>query len=378
MAGIYIHIPFCRKACTYCDFHFSTRLVGIPSFVEALKKEIIVRVPEWTFGEVETLYFGGGTPSVLSAEQLADIYQVLQNHYPLALKEWTFELNPDDGTEDQLRSLRDIGVDRLSVGFQSLRDDDLDWMGRTHRSAHIRAFPHKVKAAGFTNYTVDFIYGMPGMSMSEWLSQLQWAVDENIPHLSLYALTVEQKTLLDHWIRKGRFAPPDESQQADEFLAADAFLEKYGFQHYEVSNYAKPGMEALHNSNYWYGEPYMGFGPSAHSFDGAKRRWNAANNAKYMRGVDGENDWFDHEILSVEDRINEAVMLGLRTQKGIDLNRVAGIGGDQAVEALMKRVKESDHQGDLVFDEGFLVLEKGNWLYADGIASDLFCGDMGV
>ncbi|MCH8545651.1 MAG: radical SAM family heme chaperone HemW [Cryomorphaceae bacterium] len=376
MAGIYIHIPFCRKACTYCDFHFSTRLVGIPSFVEALKKEIIARAAEWRFTEVNTLYFGGGTPSVLSAEQLADILQVLSNHYPLALKEWTFELNPDDGTEDQLRSLREIGVNRLSVGFQSLRDDDLNWMGRTHSSADIRLFPEKVNAAGFTNYTVDFIYGMPGMSKDEWLSQLQWAVDENIPHLSLYALTVEQKTLLDHWIRHGRFAAPDESQQADAFLAADVFLEKNGFQHYEVSNYGKPGMKALHNSNYWFGEPYMGFGPSAHSFDGAQRRWNVANNAKYMRGLEGKNNWFDHEVLSIKDRINEAVMLGLRTQKGIDLSRIADIGGDNAVDALMARVNESDHQGVLKRMDGFLVLERERWLYADGIASELFCDDL--
>lgn len=373
MAGIYIHVPFCRKACTYCDFHFSTKTANVPNFLEALKMELRLRAPEWQYGSLQTLYFGGGTPSVLSPEQLEDIIKTVYDHYPWDVRELTFEINPDDADVPYLKAIRGLGVNRLSIGLQSMRNADLEWMGRTHRVEHIRTMPQRARDGGFDNYTVDFIFGMPDMSMQTWESQLDWAIDQGIPHLSLYALTVEQKTLLSHWIRKGKFKEPDEHQQADEYLLAHNRLRERGYEHYEVSNYALPGKEALHNARYWAGIPYLGFGPSAHSYTGATRRWNVANNAQYIRGVlEGEGKWNDSESLTKADQINEAIMLGLRTAKGIDLHKMERNFGSTVVNQLRDSVSSHPEHNGFAIENTSLRLHDHLWFKADGIAADLF------
>ncbi len=372
MAGIYIHVPFCRKACTYCDFHFSTKIANVPAFVEALKLELRMRAADWRFGAVETLYFGGGTPSVLNPMQVKSITDVIQERYVCNIREFTFELNPDDANVDYLKDIRALGVNRLSVGLQSMRNSDLEWMGRTHRAEHIRRMPMRARDGGFTNYTVDFIFGMPEMSLQTWKSQLQWAIDQDIPHLSLYALTVEQKTLLNHWIQKGKFSELDEHQQAEEYEAAHELLLENGYVHYEVSNYALPGMEAVHNARYWEGVPYFGFGPSAHSYTGDQRRWNVANNALYLRGVNGNGEWFETEELSTTEKVNEAIMLGLRTAKGVDLVKMKRAFGAEVVDGLLdSALNHRDHHG-FTMNQSTLRLSDELWFKADGIAADLF------
>lgn len=372
MAGIYIHIPFCRKACTYCDFHFSTKVSSVPAFVEALKTELRLRANEWVYGSLQTLYFGGGTPSVLSVDQLTDILNVVRANYPWDVDELTFELNPDDGEVDYLTQIRALGVNRLSIGLQSMRDSDLEWMGRTHRVAHIRSMPGRARSAGFDNYTVDFIFGMPEMSLDFWVKQLEWAAEEGIPHLSLYALTVEQKTLLNHWIKKGQFKEPNDLQQAEEFAEAHNVLLARGYEHYEVSNYALPYKEAKHNTRYWTGEPYLGFGPSAHSYTGNIRRWNVANNATYIRGLNGDQPWYEEEHLTDTNRVNEAVMLGLRTVRGIDLRMMERQFGLNTVETLKSQVMKHSHNEGFVIDDSSVRLKPNHWFHADGIAADLF------
>jgi oxygen-independent coproporphyrinogen III oxidase len=372
MAGIYLHIPFCRKACSYCDFHFSTKVSGVDDFSDALLMEIQTRSKTWEYGNVQTIYFGGGTPSLLPLARIEKILDTLRKYYPVSAEEVTFEMNPDDASDEYLRGLYQLGINRLSVGFQSLRNSDLEWMGRTHRQEHILTIPEKLQHAGFVNYTVDFIFGMPEMSVQTWLEQLQWAVDCGIPHLSLYALTVEQKTLLQYWINKGLHQPPNEGQQSLHYSEAEVFLESMGYRHYEISNYGKPGYESVHNSNYWRGVPYFGFGPSAHSYTGDHRRWNVSNNALYIKGLlKGESYW-DSETLSEKDRFNEALMTGLRSEYGVDLNALIKMAGKVYVDDLLKEIRCHPQSSGFKLYGQKLLLDKAYWFYADGMAADLF------
>lgn len=372
MAGIYLHIPFCRKACTYCDFHFSTQLKGKDAFLQALHKEITLRADDWQNQVFETIYFGGGTPSVLTLSELEQILTLLDKTYQIEAKEVTFELNPDDADITYLRGLRSLGVDRLSVGLQSLRDQDLLWMGRTHRKEDVLRIPDRVRQAGFEKYSVDFIYGMPGMKAEEWAEQLNWIVENDIPHVSLYALTVEERTALHYQIRKGLSPEPDPEQQLREFRMAHEHLADRGYLHYEVSNFSRVNYEALHNSSYWRLKPYAGFGPSAHSYQSGERSWNIANNAIYVKSLQEGRRAFDYEKLNDNERFNESVMLGLRTSRGIDLKKLGDSFGEKSVSALRASLEKHPRKHAFEVDDNSVKLKLEFWFQADGFAADLF------
>ena len=294
MAGIYIHIPFCKQACTYCNFHFSTVLKNRGEMIEAIAKEIKPLSPKGGNGEVEseegfleeiqTFYFGGGTPSILNNDELQLIFDALRKRFEFDKNiEITFEANPDDISDEKLQLWKQFGINRLSVGLQSFNEEELKWMNRAHTATESLQCLDKIKVAGFSNYSIDLIYGSPLLSNEEWKKNITIILEKQVPHISCYALTVEPKTALAHIISKNNALKIDEEKQAEQFAILVNELTNAGYEHYEISNFAKPGFRSKHNSSYWQGKAYYGFGPSAHSYDGIKtRRWNIANNALYI------------------------------------------------------------------------------------------------
>lgn len=338
-AGIYVHIPFCKRKCTYCNFHFSTRLESKPGLLKALESEIISRSEEAADLAIGTLYFGGGTPGMLSEAELESLLSTLRRHYRLEEDaEISLEANPDDVSPESLRHWQRLGINRLSIGVQSLNDEVLRWMNRPHDADQSRAAVKLIRESGWTDFTVDLIYGIPGCSDEEWLAQLSWLTGEAVPHLSCYALTVEPRTALYHQVhRKGMVAMDDEGQ-ARQMMIMLEFLESRGYEAYEISNFSLPGRRSRHNSSYWEGMPYLGFGPSAHSFDGKLvRRWNVANNMEYTKALTEGKQYWEVERLSPKDLYNEYVMLQLRRSEGLDLGLLKKLHPefhDQAAERL--------------------------------------------
>jgi oxygen-independent coproporphyrinogen III oxidase len=384
MAGVYIHIPFCRKACHYCNFHFSTSLKLKNEFLHALLKEIEITAstPEDTRKEtsgylkgemVDTIYFGGGTPSLLSEEELTAIFNQLHRYYSIsATAEVTLEANPDDITQEKLEAWKKSGINRLSIGIQSFFDDDLVWMNRAHTSEQSIAAIQLSKAAGFHNLTIDLIYGTPGLTDEKWKQNVDIAIHAGIPHLSCYGLTVEPSTALDKLIRQKKVEDIDQEKQARQYLLLMQWLGAAGYEHYEISNFAKPGLRSRHNTSYWQGKTYLGLGPSAHSFDGRSRRWNISNNAMYIQSVANNELPVESEELTVTQQINEYIMTALRTSEGVNLNEVEkrfGTGISLNVELSAKKYIES---GKIQQMQKRLVLTMEGKLYADGIASELF------
>ena len=320
MAGIYIHIPFCKKACHYCNFHFSTSTKQIEPLVDCLLKEIVLR-KDYTKETIETIYFGGGTPSILSAEQIQKILQAVKDNYIVSNDaEITLESNPDDIAADKLLQWKAMGINRLSIGIQSFREEDLLWMNRAHNASQAYNCIKLAQEYGFNNITIDLIYGVPNLSDEHWKENINTALSLNIPHLSCYALTVEPKTALDKLIQTKKKEAVDTDKQATHFLILMEALNNAGFEHYEISNFAIPGYRSKHNSSYWQGKHYVGIGPSAHSFNGDSRQWNVANNALYIQAINNNILPSEKEILTPHQQFNEYVMTALRTIDGIDLN----------------------------------------------------------
>lgn len=320
--GIYLHIPFCRKACTYCDFHFSTSLALKDRMVAALRLEMEMRRD--FFGKdlpLTTLYFGGGTPSTLTIEELESILQAANQLFPFVPNpEITLEANPDDLHPEYLKGLKEIGINRLSIGVQSFREADLVLMNRSHNAMQSIQAVKDAQAAGFENITIDLIYGIPGMSEAEWEAHVRQAADLGVPHISAYALTVEPRTPLNHQVQKGTVILPPDEAYTTQFRALVRILTEAGFEHYELSNFAKPGFRSKHNGAYWEGEPYLSIGPSAHAFHTNQRSWNIRNNALYLREIEnGALPTDQTEELSAFDRANERIMTGLRRAAGVDL-----------------------------------------------------------
>ncbi len=375
MAGIYVHIPFCRQACTYCNFHFSTSLKQKDALLEALLKEIKLQ-SEWLEGAaVETIYIGGGTPSLLSAEELMRLFDALFKTFKIGtLKECTLEANPDDLNVPYLRALRQTPVDRLSIGVQSFREEDLRYMNRAHTAQQSDYALKAAQDAGYTNLTIDLIYGTPGLSDAAWLENIRKMAALDIPHFSAYALTVEEGTALHHSILKKGAAPVDAAQSAEqaELLMQEAV--KLGYEQYEISNFAKPDCYALHNTAYWQGTPYLGFGPSAHSFNGRDRRsWNVANNALYIQSLLAEGKIpFEEEVLTPEQRLNEYIMTSLRTMWGCDLAKVEREWGSDYRAALLRGAGRFLEGGKMILEAGKLALTREGKLFADGVAGELF------
>lgn len=373
MAGIYIHIPFCRKACLYCNFHFSTSLKQKNDFITALLKEIETREHYSANAVIETVYLGGGTPSLLEPEEQHLIFEALHRKYNISAQaEVTLEANPDDITAERLASWKQNTVNRLSIGIQSFFEDDLKWMNRAHSAAQALACIPLAQDKGFDNLSVDLIYGTPTLTDTRWRENVEKAFVYKVPHLSCYALTVEPSTALQHLVNQLKMQDVDPEQQARQFLQLTDWVQEAGYEHYEISNYALPGWRSRHNSSYWQGKPYYGFGPSAHSFDGkATRSWNIANNALYIKGVSHNDLQPERETLTSIQQLNEYIMTALRTVEGIDLGRITREFGNSYRDAVLQTATKYIPE-KLSIQGGGLRLTREGKLFADGIAADLF------
>lgn len=372
MSGIYIHIPFCKQACHYCDFHFSTSMKKKEEMVLALAKEIQMRKNEFFEETIETIYFGGGTPSVLTSAEINFLIDAVYQNYKVVEKpEITLEANPDDLSEERILELSKSKINRLSIGIQSFSEDDLKMMNRAHNSAEAKRCL-EFATQYFENISLDLIYGIPGMSNEKWKQNIEMALSFGIPHISSYALTVEPKTALNKLIQTGKITAPNDEAAQEHFAILVETLESKGFVHYELSNFAKENYFSKNNSAYWLGKKYIGIGPSAHSYNGIARSWNVANNPIYLKSIQEDKLPSETEILSVTDRYNEYIMTGLRTIWGVSFDRVEKEFGVEYLNYLNKQTKKY-LDDDLLFIEIDILkpTKKGKFL-TDGIASDLF------
>ncbi|UWY29599.1 radical SAM family heme chaperone HemW [Flavobacterium sp. TR2] len=378
MSGIYIHIPFCKQACHYCDFHFSTSMKKKDEMVLALAKEIAMRKPFDSAQDdniIETIYFGGGTPSVLSNDEINFlISEVYKNYNVVENPEITLEANPDDLSVERILELSKSPINRLSIGIQSFYEDDLKMMNRAHNSAEAKKCLEEATKY-FDNISLDLIYGIPGMSDEMWRQNIQTALDFGVPHISSYALTVEPKTALSKLIQTGKIAEPQDEAASNHFMILVEMLQKNGFIHYELSNFGKENYFSKNNSAYWLGKKYIGIGPSAHSYDGEKRGWNIANNSLYLKAIQNDELPIETEILTISDRYNEYIMTGLRTIWGVSLNRIENEFGTEYLNYLLEQSKKFLNDDLLSIENNILKPTiKGKFL-TDGIASDLFYVD---
>ncbi len=373
MAGIYLHIPFCKQACNYCNFHFSTSLRLKDEFLAALRQEMAMQ-REYLQGEpLDTIYLGGGTPSLLSYGELMQLFEVLHTHFKVSdSPEITLEANPDDLSVEYLTTLRKTPVNRLSIGIQSFAEEDLRYMNRAHNAIEARACIEYAQDKGFDNLTIDLIYGAPTTTHKQWERNLKAIFDYDIPHVSCYALTVEPRTALENHVRRGLTAAPSEDKAAEQFETLMTLMRKYGYVHYEISNFAQPNRFARHNSNYWRGVSYLGLGPSAHSFDGKSRQWNVANNAQYIKSIQANQVPFTREELTINQQYNEYVMTSLRTIWGCDPQHIAEKFGKKMLKHFNKQILPHVQNKTIETDDKcYFLTDKGRFL-ADGIASDLF------
>jgi oxygen-independent coproporphyrinogen III oxidase len=366
MYGIYIHIPFCKQACSYCDFHFSTNQKLQTDLTSALCAEIESRQNELTT-DLDTIYFGGGSPSILTNTNLSLIFTALRGSFDLSkVREITLESNPDDHSAAQLDFWRSLGINRLSIGIQSFIERDLTLMNRAHTAAEAGDCVVNAKRAGFEKLTIDLIYGIPNQSLAEWEENIRRAIDLNTDHISAYYLTIEDKTALSHQIKKGDLIEKSDEDIEAEYLLLCKLLAAAGFDHYEISNFAKPGKAALHNSAYWSGAAYVGIGPSAHSFDGHNvRRWNVSNNAVYTRAMHQNNPNVESEMLSEMERFNERLMTLLRTKKGFNYSSESK-KLQVALEKNMHELSKSD-SALIVCHNRNIHIPETNWLFTDRI-----------
>jgi oxygen-independent coproporphyrinogen III oxidase len=372
LAGIYLHIPFCKQACAYCNFHFSTSLRYKDDLVKALAKEIQIE-KEYAQNEIiNTIYFGGGTPSILEISDLELILTEISKNYPVAQDaEITLEANPDDITSEKLKDWKSLGVNRLSIGIQSFFEDELKWMNRAH-TAEMAAGSLELAVKQFSNISIDLIYGSPLLTDEMWKQNVERAIQLSIPHLSCYALTVEEKTPLYKSIKSQTTPDVDNEKQARQFLLLMRWLREKGYEHYEVSNFSKPGFRSGHNSSYWKGEKYLGLGPSAHSYNGVERRSNVANNNLYIKGINDCRPNREKEILTPIQKLNEFIMISLRTIEGIDLNKLEREFGMKERERIEKQIQKYAATGLISFNNSSAQLTDEGMLRADGIASELF------
>lgn len=372
MAGIYIHIPFCKQACHYCDFHFSTSQKYRTEIVQALAQEIALQKDYLAGAPIETVYFGGGTPSLLDAGEVNLLLDAISQYYTVTPSaEITLEANPDDLSAVKIQALRHTPINRFSIGIQSFFDEDLAWMNRAHRGQEAEASVKLVQDAGFTNLTADLIYGYPLLSHDKWQQNIEKMLSLNIPHLSAYSLTVEPRTALASFIKKKQTPPVSDEQSAEQFTYLMDRLEAAGFVHYEISNFCQPNRYSRHNSNYWKGVPYLGIGPSAHSYNGLSRQWNVANNAGYLKALQTNIIPAELEELTTENQLNEYIMTALRTTWGLNLQHLETLRPRSGRELL----REAQHfiaRGWIEQREHTLYLTRQGKLYADHITAELF------
>jgi oxygen-independent coproporphyrinogen-3 oxidase len=372
MSGIYIHIPFCRKACHYCNFHFSTQTKHIESFTASLIKEIHLQ-KKYIQTPVKTLYFGGGTPSLLSHSAFASIYEAILANFSLSNDlEFTVEANPDDLDLEKAKSLKSLGVNRLSIGIQSFQPTALSWMNRAHTVEQSHAALTNAKLAGIENISTDLIYGTPHLTDKDLIADIQWLQHYEVPHISCYALTVEEKTALHTLIQSQKMEGLDAAHQARQFDIVVETLQENGFEHYEISNFAQPGKRSQHNSNYWNRIPYLGLGPSAHSYNQGTRQWNIANNALYIQSISKGIVPFEIETLDLRTQYNEYMMIALRQIEGFSLDYILENFGAAYYTHTMKILAPFVQKSQLNTTTNGYTLSNTAKFFADGIASDFF------
>ncbi|RYD76358.1 MAG: radical SAM family heme chaperone HemW [Sphingobacteriales bacterium] len=373
MAGIYIHIPYCKQACIYCNFHFSTGMKNLPEMVETMLFELESRKPYLQNEPVKSIYFGGGTPSLLSVEDIEKFLQKIYTLYEVEQgAEITLEANPDDLSPEKLKALFKAGINRLSIGVQSFLQSDLEFLNRAHSAERALACIQDAQQTGFELITIDLIYGIPNQTDEAWLQNLHILQSLKIPHFSAYALTVEPKTVLDKWIKTAKSPPVNDENTARHFNLLTNWAAENNYEHYEISNFCLPGFYAKHNTAYWQGSKYIGIGPSAHSFNGKSRQWNVANNVKYLQNIKEEKPYFELEELGVNERYNEYIMTGLRTKWGCKINFIHDEFGAAFVTYLLENAKPYINQNLLFLNENTLLITRNGKLLADRIISDLF------
>jgi len=373
LASIYIHIPYCKQKCTYCNFHFRTAQNDKIEMLKSIKKEIELRKFYLNGATISSIYFGGGTPSILNKEEIESIIQTIYHHFTIDINaEITLECNPDDLDKKMLTDLKEIGINRLSIGIQSFDDDDLKFMNRSHNAKEALECIHLAKEAEFNNITIDLIYGLPNQSNEKWKQNLKQMLDLNIQHFSAYALTVEPKTVLKHLIDKQKVIPLDDKITVEHFNTLAQIATENDFIHYEISNFGKQGFFSNHNTAYWKNQHYLGVGPSAHSFNETSRQWNLASNKQYIEMVNANNAYFEIEQLSNAQQYNEYIFTALRTMWGVELDYIKTQFGATAHQYFEKQVSNWVNQGKIKQLENNYTLTSRGKLYADAISSDLF------
>jgi len=372
MAGIYIHIPFCKKLCSYCDFYHSTDLTNSRLFVDAVIREAEMRKGYLTNVKVSTVYFGGGTPSILSPDDLKEIFTAIRSSYNICENcEVTIEVNPDDVTDDLLSAYRNIGINRLSIGIQSWRNNDLKLLNRRHNASQAALSIEKALKAGFSNISVDLIYGIPKMTLKDWSSNLEITLGFDIKHLSAYHLTFEKGTALSRMKEKGLVSEVDEEESNSQFHLLLEKTQAAGFVQYEISNFAKKGFFSIHNSNYWKQVSYIGLGPSAHSFNGYSRQWNTPDLKTYIDGIISGNLSFEREELDIKTRFNEYIMTSLRTMWGIDLDYVEKTFDKEGYDYITNLAGKFINYGLMNQDKNTLILTNQGKMISDNIIAEL-------
>ena len=372
MSGIYIHIPFCKQACFYCDFHFSTILRNRDEKISCIIKEIKLRKNELNNATIETIYFGGGTPSILSISEINKIIDAVYQYHSVVLSpEITLEANPDDLSKEKIIEISQSKINRLSIGIQSFFEHDLQLMNRTHSSIEAKICLD-IATQYFDNISIDLIYGIPDLSNEQWIENIKTAFSFGIPHISSYALTVEPKTALASFIQKGIIKNVDDEKAQEQFYILKEILEENQFIHYETSNFGKEGFFSKNNTAYWLGKSYVGIGPSAHSFDGNQRSWNVKNNTKYIKSIQQNLLPIERESLTIIDKYNEYIMTGLRTIWGVSIDNVKKNFGEKYASYLAIQSQKYIEDELLIFENGTLKTTKKGLFLSDGIASDLF------
>ena len=369
-SGIYVHIPYCRQACHYCNFHFSTQLKSKDALITALLEEIVQRKKYLPQEFINSIYFGGGTPSLFSSQEIETIFQRIKENYEVSfIAEWTMEVNPDDVTDKLLEHYVKMGVNRLSIGIQSFHDRELKFMNRAHDSIQAKECVKLAKKHGLNKISVDLIYGVPDSTKESWKENLDQFIELNVDHLSAYNLTLEEKTAYHHLVKQGKAEAPDQDLCADQFMELMAFAKKHNFEHYEISNFARNGMLAIHNTNYWKEKCFIGFGPGAHSFNGKNRQWNVSDNQKYIKALSEGLEYFESEPLDTISSYNEYVMTSLRTQWGVQKKRIKEFAFENHFQSIASLYVD---QKKLVETESAFMLTDDGKMIADRIIEDLF------
>ncbi len=372
MAGFYLHIPFCRKVCYYCDFHFVASLKHKDSLIKAICEELTLRSNNWNSFCFDTVYFGGGTPTVLPVDDLSLLIKTIYELYHVdKVNEFTIEANPDDLSRSYLKELKqNTPVNRISIGVQSFIDRDLALLNRRHNAALAVESIKAAKDSGFENITIDLMYGIPGMTPDDWKRNLDTFLGLGLPHLSAYHLSIEPKTVFGVWKKKGKFNVVDEETSQEQYQYLIKTLSDAGYEHYEISNFSLKGHHSKHNTSYWKNIPYIGIGPSAHSYDGKTRRWNLSNNTLYTKLIEQDDSgFFEEEVLTIDDRFNDYILTSLRTSWGIHFEIIVKEYGQKYLEHVLRTAKKYSSSQLLQSDNAIRINEKA-WLVSDSILAD--------